>query len=44
MGKQAQLNWKESILYETSDGEQVEINIAVLVLKKISARLSQSKP
>lgn len=32
MGKQAQLDWKESILYETSDGEQVEINVAVLVL------------
>ncbi|MFP3919835.1 IS21 family transposase, partial [Lysinibacillus telephonicus] len=31
-GKQAQLDWKESILYETSDGEQVEINVAVLVL------------
>ena len=32
MGKQAQLDWKESILYETSDGEQIEINVAVLVL------------
>ncbi|GAB0171971.1 IS21 family transposase, partial [Lysinibacillus sp. CTST325] len=32
MAKQAQLDWKESILYETSDGEQVEINVAVLVL------------
>lgn len=31
-GKQAQLDWKESILYETKDGEQVEINVAVLVL------------
>lgn len=32
MGKQAQLVWKESILYETSEGEQVEINVSVLVL------------
>lgn len=31
-GKQAQLDWKESVLYETKDGEQVEINVAVLVL------------
>lgn len=31
-GKQAQLDWKESIMYETKDGEQVEINVAVLVL------------
>ncbi|MCP1143371.1 IS21 family transposase [Lysinibacillus endophyticus] len=31
-GKQAQLDWKESILYETKDGEQVEINVAVLIL------------
>ena len=31
-GKQAQLDWKESISYETKDGEQVEINVAVLVL------------
>ena len=31
-GKQAQLDWKESIIYETKDGEQVEINVAVLVL------------
>lgn len=32
MGQQAQLDWKESIPYETKDGEQVEINVAVLVL------------
>lgn len=32
MGQQAQLDWKESILYETKDGERVEVNIAVLVL------------
>lgn len=31
-GKQAQLDWKESIMYETKYGEQVEINVAVLVL------------
>ena len=31
-GKQAQLDWKESIIYETKDGEKVEINVAVLVL------------
>ena len=32
VGEQAQLDWKESIMYETKDGERVEINIAVLVL------------
>ena len=31
-GKQAQLDWKESILYETKDGEHVEVNVAVLLL------------
>ena len=31
-GKQAQLDWKESIHYETKDGEQIEINVAVVVL------------
>ncbi|WP_342540197.1 IS21 family transposase [Heyndrickxia sp. FSL K6-6286] len=31
-GKQAQLDWKESILFETKDGEQVEVNVAVLLL------------
>jgi transcriptional regulator with XRE-family HTH domain len=31
-GKQAQLDWKESIPYETKDGEKVEINVAVLLL------------
>ncbi len=31
-GKQAQFDWKESIPFETSDGEQVEINVAALVL------------
>lgn len=31
-GKQAQLDWKESIPYLTKDGEQVEINVAVLLL------------
>lgn len=31
-GKQAQLDWKESILFETKEGEQVEVNVAVLVL------------
>ena len=30
--KQAQLDWKESIIYETKDGEQVEVNVAVLLL------------
>lgn len=31
-GKQAQLDWKENIQYITSDGEQVEINVAALIL------------
>ena len=31
-GKQAQLDWKESIPYETKEGEQVEVNVAVLLL------------
>ena len=31
-GKQAQLDWKESIPFETRDGEKVEINVAVLLL------------
>jgi transposase len=31
-GKQAQLDWKESIPYETRDGEKVEVNVGVLVL------------
>lgn len=31
-GKQAQLDWKESILFETKDGEQVEVNVAVFLL------------
>jgi transposase len=31
-GKQAQLDWKESIAYETRDGEKVEVNVGVLVL------------
>jgi len=31
-GQQAQLDWKENILYETKDGEIVEIHVAVLLL------------
>lgn len=31
-GKQAQLDWKENIWFETKDGERVEINVAVLLL------------
>ena len=31
-GKQAQLDWKESIPFLTKDGERVEVNIAVLLL------------
>ncbi|WNR45113.1 IS21 family transposase [Paenibacillus roseipurpureus] len=31
-GKQAQLDWKESISYETKEGEKVEVNVAVLLL------------
>lgn len=31
-GKQAQLDWKESIPYETKEGEKVEVNVAVLLL------------
>lgn len=37
-GKQAQLDWKESISYETKDGEQVEVNIAVLILAQSRLR------
>jgi transposase len=32
LAKQAQLDWKESIIFETKDGEQVEVNVAVLLL------------
>ena len=31
-GQQAQFDWKESIPFETSDGEKVEINVGALVL------------
>jgi len=31
-GQQAQLDWKESIPFETREGERVEINVAVLLL------------
>lgn len=31
-GKQAQFDWKESIPFETSDGEKVEVNVGALVL------------
>jgi hypothetical protein len=31
-GKQAQLDWKESIPFETKEGEKVEVNVAVLLL------------
>lgn len=31
-GIQAQLDWKESIPYETKEGEKVDINVAVLLL------------
>ena len=31
-GKQAQLVWKENILFETKDSEQIEINVAALIL------------
>ena len=31
-GQQAQLDWKESISYQTKDGEVVEVNVAVLLL------------
>lgn len=45
-GKQAQLDWKESIPYETKDGEKVEVNVAVLLLSNSRFRafhLSVSK-
>lgn len=38
-GKQAQLDWKESILFETKDGEQVNVNIAVLLLSYSRLRI-----
>ena len=31
-GEQAQLDWKESIKFETKDGEIVYVNVAVLLL------------
>jgi transcriptional regulator with XRE-family HTH domain len=31
-GEQAQLDWKESIPYETKDGEIIDVNVAVLLL------------
>lgn len=37
-GKQAQLDWKENILFETKDGEQVEINVAALLLSTSRVR------
>lgn len=40
-GTQAQLDWKESIPYETKDGEQVEINVAVLLLSYSRFRIYQ---
>lgn len=38
-GIQAQFGWKESIRFETSDGEKVEVNVAVLVLSYSRFRL-----
>ncbi|VDG98083.1 Transposase and inactivated derivatives [Lysinibacillus sphaericus] len=48
-GKQAQLDWKESILYETSDGAKVEVNVGVLILSHSRLRsflltVSKSQP
>lgn len=31
-GKQAQLDWKENILFETKDGQKAEVNVAALIL------------
>lgn len=31
-GQQAQFDWKESIPFETSDGEKIEVNVGALVL------------
>ncbi|WP_350308413.1 IS21 family transposase [Bacillus subtilis] len=45
-GKQAQLDWKESIKYETKDGQHVEVNVAALILSQSRMRsfyLSVSK-
>jgi transposase len=45
-GKQAQLDWKESIPFETKDGEKIEVNVAVLILSHSRLRtfhLSLSK-
>lgn len=38
-GKQAQLDWKESIPFETKDGEQIEVNVAVLLLSQSRLRV-----
>ncbi|WP_437834060.1 IS21 family transposase (plasmid) [Niallia taxi] len=39
LGKQAQLDWKENIRYETKDGEQIEINVAALILSTSRLRV-----
>lgn len=38
-GKQAQLDWKESVLFETKDGERLEVNVAVLILSHSRFRI-----
>ncbi|MGG5370400.1 hypothetical protein IGI67_002025 [Enterococcus sp. AZ196] len=40
-GKQAQLDWKESIRYQTVDGELIDVNVAVLVLSNSRFRTFQ---
>lgn len=37
-GKQAQLDWKESIPFETKDGQHVEVNVAALILSQSRMR------
>jgi transposase len=37
-GKQAQLDWKENILFETKDGQKVEVNVAALILSQSRMR------
>jgi transposase len=38
-GEQAQLDWKESLMFQTKDGQKVEINVAVFLLSYSRFRL-----
>ncbi|MFS0780116.1 IS21 family transposase [Bacillus sp. 1P06AnD] len=40
-GKQAQLDWKENILFETKEGEKIEVNVAAFILSNSRFRTFQ---